>query len=121
MVDTARIDPPIRFQRSDGTDTSIDSVDDLVAWLDALYDAILDPKRTERQTAGTGRAHQLREIEDLLMRLEDEVATAAGRISEGLRVRAIGLIGGYRDLDRTLGRPSMQLRKPLGSRRHLIC
>ncbi|MDR6290983.1 hypothetical protein E9232_003509 [Inquilinus ginsengisoli] len=119
MVDTARIDPPIRFQRSDGSDAAIDAAGDLIAWLDALYDAILDPKRSERQSAGDSRAHHLQEIEDLLMRLEDEIDAGAASISEDLRIRAIRLIGGYRDLDMTLGRPPLHLRQPRGPRRHI--
>lgn len=96
MASTTRIDPAIAFRRSSGKTSLIRDAAALADWLDDLYDAILDPRRTEGAGTWEDRSLQLHEIEQVLFALSEE--TGAGTISPKLRSVCMAVIARYRDL-----------------------
>jgi len=88
--------PPIPVTSVAGDSELIGGAAVLVERLDALYDAILDPRRHEARLAGPLRAQHLDAIEKLLFQVTEEMGSGATQLSDTLRAQAELLIGQYR-------------------------
>jgi hypothetical protein len=93
-----RIEPAITFRRAEGGTAVVRDVDSLAEWLDAVYDAVLDPRRSEGALTLMQRSLQLHEIERVLLRLAEEAGDDAERISPALRDACQAVIAEYREI-----------------------
>ncbi|OWJ68568.1 hypothetical protein BWR60_03925 [Inquilinus limosus] len=72
--------------------------DALAGWFEAIYDAILDPHRTEGASTLQGRSLQLLEIDRVLIELADETGGDGDRITAALRAVCQAVIAEYREI-----------------------
>lgn len=97
MRDVTLIDPAITFLKARGGTAVLGDTDALAEWLDSLYDAILNPHRSEGASTRAARALQLHEIEQLLFRLAEETSRGAVRTTPRLRSSCEAVVGEYRE------------------------
>jgi hypothetical protein len=98
MRGTTHILPPIAFKRLDGETAMIRDTDSLAAWLDRIYDVILDPHHPEGDATLEARSLQLLEIEKVFFALAEESDGATQGISADLRSTCMALVARYREL-----------------------
>lgn len=98
MNGVTRIEPPISFRRQDGRSAAFTDTNAIAHWLDRLYDAILDPQRSEGEPTWSARSLQLLEIEQILFLLAEESSRGTDSISPGLRSTCEALVACYRNI-----------------------
>lgn len=93
-----RVEPAIRFRRIRGDTAVMADADALAVWFEAIYDAILDPHRTEGGSTLQQRSLQLLEIDRVLIELADEAGGDQDRITVTLRSACQAVIAEYREI-----------------------